>query len=50
MYEALLILDGIEADGVLGQVLPLEGSLGPRYLPDASWDLTDRKWNEFLEA
>jgi hypothetical protein len=35
MSKVLLILDGIEVDGVLGWVFPLECSLEPRYLPDA---------------
>jgi hypothetical protein len=41
MHKALLILGGIEDDSVLGQRIPLEGFLEPRYLPDARCDLTD---------
>jgi hypothetical protein len=31
----------------LGQGIPLEGSLEPRYLPDARWDLTDGNVEKF---
>jgi hypothetical protein len=44
MHKALLILGGIEDDSVLGQRIPLECSLEPRYLPDVRMDLTDKKW------
>jgi len=47
VHKALLILGGIGGDSVLGQGIPLEGSLEPRYLPDARWDLTDGNVEKF---